>query len=150
MTSSSVRPFSVLQLGREADLGVDDAVGGEVLGALEGDALDRVAVLHHADGVGERLEVEHQVVALGAPVEPRGEIVDVGGGQVRRSRTRCASSIDRARAQPPSRWSWSSDLGRPWIRSARDMASHATASSAQVGEPSQGHVGGRCSQFQSG
>ena len=69
------------QLGRHAHLGVDDAVGGQVLGALVGDPLDRVAVLHHADGVGERLEVQHEVVALGAAVEPLGELVDVGGRQ---------------------------------------------------------------------
>ena len=52
----------------EADLGVDDAVGGQVLGALGGDPLDARRGLHHADGVVERLQVQHEVVALGAAV----------------------------------------------------------------------------------
>ena len=68
-------------LGREAHLGVDDAVGGEVLGALLRDALERVLRLHHADGVVERLEVEHEVLAGGALGEPRGQLGLVGGGQ---------------------------------------------------------------------
>ena len=50
-------PFRA-QLRRHADLGVDDAVGGEVLGALGGDPDDRVALLHDPDRVGEGLEVE--------------------------------------------------------------------------------------------
>ena len=75
-------PVLDVELGREPDLGVHDAVGGEVLGALGGDALDRVAVLHHADRVGERLEVEHEVVALGAAVEPGRELLDVGRRQL--------------------------------------------------------------------
>ncbi len=72
----------MLSSGANAHLGVHDAVGGEILGALERHSLDRVTVLHHADGVGEGLEVEHEVVALGATVEPGGEVVDVGGRQV--------------------------------------------------------------------
>ena len=70
------------ELRSEAHLGVHHTVGGEVLGAFVRDSLDRVTVLHHADGVGEGLEVEHEVVALGAPVEPRGEVVDVGRRQI--------------------------------------------------------------------
>ena len=92
-----------VQLGGEAHLGVHDPVVGEILGALEGDPLDRVAVLHDADRVGERLEVEHQVVALGAPVEPGRQFVDVGRSGARRSRTRAASSITVAGRRPPSR-----------------------------------------------
>ena len=61
--------------GAIADLGVDDAVGGEVLGALGRDPLDRVAVLHDADRVGEGLEVEHEALAVGAAAEPRRELV---------------------------------------------------------------------------
>ena len=61
-------------------------------GALVGDPLDRVAVLHHADGVGERLEVEHEVVALGAPVEPR-----------RRGRRRRSSAARGSRTRRPAR-----------------------------------------------
>ena len=75
-------PFLGAQFGGHPNLGVDDAVGGEVLGALVRDPLDRVVVLHHADRVGERLEVQHEVVALRAAVEPGGELVDVGGGQL--------------------------------------------------------------------
>jgi hypothetical protein len=55
-----------VELGGESHLGVDDTVGGEILGALVRDAFERISMLHHPDGVGERLEVEHQVVALGA------------------------------------------------------------------------------------
>ena len=76
------------ELGGVADLGVRDAVGGEVLGALGGDADDRVAFLEDADGVGERLEVELERLAVGAAPEPRRELVDVGRRQRRRSRTR--------------------------------------------------------------
>ena len=69
------------QLRRVADLGVDDAVGGEVLGALGGDPDDRVALLHDADRVGERLEVELERLAVGAAPEPRRQLVDVGRRQ---------------------------------------------------------------------
>ena len=68
-----------VQLGGEPHLGVHDAVGGEVLGALVRHPLERVGMLHDADRVGERLEVEHQVVALGAAIEPGGQVVDVVG-----------------------------------------------------------------------
>ena len=70
-----------MQLRGEAHLGVDDAVGGQVQGALAGDPDERVLGLHHPDGVGERLEVQPQVAAVGAGVEPGGQLVDVGGGQ---------------------------------------------------------------------
>ena len=43
-TSSSDRPVLGVQLGGEADLGVDDAVVGEVLGALGGHPLQRLRV----------------------------------------------------------------------------------------------------------
>ena len=109
-----------VQLRGEPDLGVDDAVGGEILGALEGDPLDRVVILHHADGVGERLEVEHQVVALGATVEPRGQFVDVGGRQILVAELLRQFDHGRGRS-PPSRWSCSSTLGARWISSAIDM-----------------------------
>ena len=51
------------------------------MSALKGNALDGVAFLHHGAGVSERLEVKHQVVALGALVEPLAEVVDVSGRQ---------------------------------------------------------------------
>ena len=76
------------QLRGDADLGVDDAVGGEVLGALGGDPGDRVALLHDAGRVVERLEVELERLAVGAAAEPRRQLVDVGGRQAGRSRTR--------------------------------------------------------------
>ena len=47
-TSSRVRPRSGDSSGAIPDLGVDDAVGGQVLGALGGDPHDRVALLHDA------------------------------------------------------------------------------------------------------
>ena len=98
------------QLGRHAHLGVHHAVGGQVLGALAGDPLDGVAVLHDADGVGERLEVQHEVVALGAAVEPLGEVVDVGRGQL--AVAVLVGQLDHRRGRrPPSRWSCSSALG---------------------------------------
>ena len=87
------------QLGRHADLGVDDAVGGQVLGALGRDAGDRVGPLHDPEGVGEGLEVELEALAVGAAPEPGRQLVDVGrrqrvvavfGGEV----------DDRRRAQP--------------------------------------------------
>ena len=69
------------QLRGHADLGVDDAVGGEVLGALGRDPGDRVALLHDAGRVVERLEVELERLAVGAAAEPRRQLVDVGGRQ---------------------------------------------------------------------
>ena len=100
-------------LGRElrgvAHLRVDDAVGGEVLGALRGDADDRVAVLEDADGVLERLEVQLERLAVGAAAEPRRELVDVGRRQARvavlatrgRPRSRAAARRRGGRAGAP-------------------------------------------------
>ena len=55
-----------MKFGRETDLGIDDTVCREVLGAFRSDALDALPRLHDGDGVGERLEVEDQVVAVGS------------------------------------------------------------------------------------
>ena len=52
-----LEPRLGVEFGGETHLGVDDAVEGEVFNALEGDALECLFVLHHADGVGEALEV---------------------------------------------------------------------------------------------
>ena len=52
-----------VQFGREADLGVDDAVGGQVLGAFGGDPDQRLAGLHDRHRVLERLQVQLQVTA---------------------------------------------------------------------------------------
>jgi len=71
-----------VQLWRESHLGVDHVVGGEILRALERDPLDGVAMLHHADGVRERLEIEDEVVAFGAAVKPLLQVGHVGGGQI--------------------------------------------------------------------
>ena len=62
----------------ESDFGVHDAVGGQILSAFVSDTLDCIAMLHDASGVGERLEVEHEIVAFSALVEPEAEFVDVG------------------------------------------------------------------------
>ena len=67
------------QLGGHPDLGIDDAVGGEVLGALGRDPDDRVTLLHHARRVGEGLEIELQALAVGAPPDPGGQLVGVSG-----------------------------------------------------------------------
>ena len=75
------QPSLAVQFRSETHLGVDDAVRGQVLSALPRHSLERVGVLHNADGVGEGLEVEHQVVAFRAPVEPAGQVVDIGGRQ---------------------------------------------------------------------
>jgi len=67
------------QLRGHPHLGVDDAVGGEVLGTFGGDPRDRVRPLHDSDRVREGLEVELETLAIGAAQEPGGEVVDVGG-----------------------------------------------------------------------
>ena len=69
------------ELRRVANLGVDDAVGREILGALRGDPDDRVALLHDADGVGERLEVQLEGLAVGAATHPGRELVGIGRRQ---------------------------------------------------------------------
>ena len=111
------QPAVDVQLGREAHLGVDDAVVGQVLGALGGHPHEGVLGLHDADRVLERLEVEVEVVPVGARVNHWRQLVDVGRGQ------RCGRRRVRARPpwtgrSPPSRWSCSSTLGarRIWSR----------------------------------
>jgi hypothetical protein len=69
------------ELRRVADLGVDHAVGGEVLSALRGDPNDRVALLEHADRVSERLEVQLERLAVGAAADPCRELVGIGRRQ---------------------------------------------------------------------
>ena len=72
--------FEVL-FGGVPDLGVDDPVGGQVLGALGRHPLDGVLGLHDPDGVLEGLEVLLQGVAARAPGEPAGQVVHVGRRQ---------------------------------------------------------------------
>lgn len=69
--------FEVL-LGGVADLGVDDAVLGEVLGALGGDPEQRLAGLHDGAGVGEGLQVALEGAGVGGLAEPDAELVWVG------------------------------------------------------------------------
>ena len=64
---------------------------GEVLRALGGHPDQRVLGLHHADRVLERLEVEVEVVSVGALVEPLGQLVDVGRGK---GMARVAGQVD--------------------------------------------------------
>ena len=69
------------QLGRVADLGVDDPVGRQVLGAFGRHPDDRVTFLHDADGMGERLEVQLEALAVGAAPDVRRERVRVARRQ---------------------------------------------------------------------
>ncbi len=64
------QPGIEMLLGREAHLRVDHTVGGEIFRALGRHSHDGVALLHHAHRVGEGLEVQDEVVAPGAPMEP--------------------------------------------------------------------------------
>ena len=71
------QPRRDVLLGGVADLGVDDAVRGEVLHALAGDPGEGSAGLHHRDGVVERLQVAHQragVRGVGEPLAQRGRV----------------------------------------------------------------------------
>ena len=70
------------QLGRVPHLRVHDAVRGEVLGALGGDPHDGVVVLHDAERVLERLEIQLEALAVRTPPEPGGQLVHVLGRQV--------------------------------------------------------------------
>ncbi len=69
-------------LGGVADLGVDDAVGGEVLGALARDARERTPRLHHTDRVRERLQIQQEVLPVGASRHPGAELSRVARREV--------------------------------------------------------------------
>ncbi len=69
------------QLRGHPDLGVHDAVRGQVLGALGRDPGDRVGPLHDPERVGEGLEVELEALAIGAAAEPRRQLGHVGRRQ---------------------------------------------------------------------
>jgi hypothetical protein len=94
------QPLLRAQLGSHPDLGVDDAVGRKVLRALGGHARDRVAILHDAEGVLERLQVELQRLPVGSPPEPRGQLAHVLGWQVAVSEL--ASEIHHGRGPKPT------------------------------------------------
>ncbi len=70
------------QLGRHPDLGVHDAIGRQVLGALGRDPLDRIARLHDRDRVPESLEIELERLPVGAAREPCRQLVGIGRRQV--------------------------------------------------------------------
>jgi hypothetical protein len=72
-----------VQLGCEADLGVDHAVVGQVLGALGCDAGEGLGRLHDPDRVLEGLQVARQAAPRSALHEPGGQLVGVRGGQAR-------------------------------------------------------------------
>jgi len=71
-----------VQFRGEADLGIHDPVGREVLGALLGDPGERLPGLHHADRVPERVQVDLQVAAAGAFGQLLGQFRRVTGGQI--------------------------------------------------------------------
>ena len=75
-----------VEVGCEADLGVDDAVGREVLQRLVGHALEGFLGLHDRDRVCEALEVQGEVALIGAFEEPLAELVGV---RRRKSRVAC-------------------------------------------------------------
>ena len=71
-----------VQFGREPHLRVDDVVGGQVLDALVCHPVQRLRRLHHPDRVRERFQVALERSAVGGGTEERGELVDIGRGQV--------------------------------------------------------------------
>ena len=70
--------FGVL-LGCEPDLGIDDAVCGHVLGRFGGGPHQGFFRLGHPDGVGEGLQVQLEVPAVGSSGEPLRQLVDILG-----------------------------------------------------------------------
>ena len=106
-----VEPAGDVLLGGVADLGVHDAVGGQVLDALAGDPRQRLGRLHHRDRVVEGLEVPLQRAGVGRLGEPATER--------RRRRARAAAwpisrgqLEDRRRPQPSVEVVVQQDLGR--------------------------------------
>jgi len=135
------------ELGCETHFGVHHAVGGEILRAFEGHALDGVTVLHDPDGVGEGLEIEHEIVALGAAVEPAREIVDVGGGES--LVTELGSEFDDGgRPQATVEVVVQEDLGVGEVLA--DVDGHAFTRREPPSSRRSGRSGVRCNQFQSG
>ena len=70
------------ELGRHPHLGVDDPIRGEVLDALGAHAFDRIARLHHCDGMTEALEIELEGFAVGAEGEPARKLIGIGRRQL--------------------------------------------------------------------
>ena len=126
-------PREVL-LGGVAALGVDDAVGGEVLRALAGDAEEALAGLHDGQGVVERLEVARQGAGVGALAEPGAERSGLGRGQGVVADVR-GQLDDGLRAQPAVEVVVQQDLGR----AAQVVDAHALAhASVSGGRPRPG------------
>ena len=100
------------ELRGHPDLGIDDAVGGQILSAFRRDARDRIRPLHDPERVGERLEVKLQALAVGATADPSRQVVDVG-------RWECVIAVlgcqidDRGRSQTPVEVVVEHGLGRP-------------------------------------
>ena len=80
-TASRLSPSSACSSGANRTSAYDDTVEREVLHALERDAAERIRLLHHADGVGEGLEVQLEVPTIGAASHPLGEVVHIGRRQ---------------------------------------------------------------------
>ena len=101
-----------VELGGEADLGVNDPVLGQVLHALAGYPLEGLSGLHHGDGVGEAFEVADEVPARRLGHKPAGRAPPgrwSGGPRSRRPRP----------ARRPSRAGGRRRDGRggaPWAR----------------------------------
>lgn len=106
------QPAVEVLLGGVAHLGVDDAVLGEVLGALAGDPDERLAGLHHADGVREGLQIPFQGTGVGGLPEPDAELVGVGLGKPGVPGVP-GEVDDRAGAQPAVEMVVQQNLGRP-------------------------------------
>ena len=102
---------------RKPDLGVDDAVGGEILGAFTGDPFDRRGGLHHAHGVSERLQVQGEVLAVGALQHPCGEFVGIGSGEIGIAGF-VGKLDDRRGSQPTVEMVVEQDLGARRMRSS--------------------------------
>ena len=75
-------PGGQVLLGRVADLGVHDPVRGQVLHALTGHPLDRLSVLHHRNGVVERLQVPLQRPGVRRLHKPLPELTGIGPRQL--------------------------------------------------------------------
>ncbi len=100
-----------VQLGGEPDLGVDDAVGGQVLGALGGHPDQRVHALQHGHRVPERLQVALQRTGVRRGQEPAAQLVGHRGRQALVA-DRVGQLEDRGRPQPAVQVVVQQDLGR--------------------------------------
>ena len=118
-------------LGGVADLGVDDAVGRQVLDALARDPGERRAGLHDGDRVVEGLEVAHQRAGVGRLGEPGAERVGVVGRQLVAGLGGQLEIVWGRR--PPSRWSWSRTFGAR--RTSSRVGSQATIHQANHASP---------------